>query len=50
MKRLGLKPQGTLQRFQQSKILGDIVILEDLCMLLWKNGKNLISHSLSNKD
>ena len=27
MKRLGLEPQGTLQRLQQSHVLGDIIVL-----------------------
>ena len=27
MKRLGLKPQGTLQRLKQRHVLGDIVVL-----------------------
>ena len=27
MKRLGLEPQGTLQRLKQSNVLGDIIIL-----------------------
>ena len=27
MKRLGLKPQGTLQRLKQSNVLGDIIVL-----------------------
>ena len=27
MKCLGLKPQGTLQRFQQSNVLSDIIVL-----------------------
>ncbi|MFZ0797164.1 MAG: hypothetical protein WCA13_00920 [Terriglobales bacterium] len=27
MKRPGLKPQGTLQRFKQSNVLGDIIVL-----------------------
>ena len=27
MKRGGLKPQGALQRFQQSNVLGDVIVL-----------------------
>jgi hypothetical protein len=27
VQRVGLKPQGTLQRFKQSKVLGDIIVL-----------------------
>jgi hypothetical protein len=27
VKRRGLKPQGTLQRFQESNVLGDIIVL-----------------------